>query len=82
MSPLQLQILLHYHCCVDDYPQLSPPAQQQALCYFIKSGFLKKTELHENMPAITPNYTATEKLHVFCEALCNTPEPRQIWVCS
>lgn len=82
MSPLQLQILLHYHCCCNDYPDLTPPAQREAIFRFVRDGYLEKVDLHENMPASTPNYKATEKLHVYCEALCCVPEPRKVWVCS
>lgn len=80
MTPLQIQILLHYHAYASDYPNLHPPAQQEAVAYFLNSGFLEKTELEENMAADTPNYRPTEKLHVYCDALCKVPEPRQKWV--
>ncbi len=82
MSPLQLQILLHYHCCVDDYPDLTPPAQQEFMHRFLRDGYLIRTDQYNQMNATGAKYKATEKLHFYCEALCNTPEPRQIWVCS
>ena len=36
MSPLQLQILLHYHCFCNDYPDLTPPAQREAMFRFVR----------------------------------------------
>jgi len=79
MTPLQIEILLHYHYSPRDYPNLSPPSQQDAISYFLNSGFLTKTDLHEDMPATTPNYQSTEKLDAFCRALCSVPEPVQRW---
>lgn len=80
MTPLEIDILMHYHCRAEDYPNLTPPAQQSALQYFLTNGYLEKTELHEDMPAKTMNYTPTEKLPVYCEALCKVPEPKQVWI--
>lgn len=34
-SPLMMEMLIHYHCHVDDYPAIEFPAQQAALKYFI-----------------------------------------------
>ena len=82
MTPLEIKILLHYYCSAEDYPHLSPPAQQDALSYFLRTGYLEKVERSSETPACTPFYRATEKLHIYCEALCKVPEPRQIWVCS
>ena len=79
MSPLQINILLHYYTSPTDYPELSFPAQQDALEYFLNAGFLTKTEPGEDISADTRSYTPTEKLHVYCQALCQVPEPTQIW---
>ena len=77
MTPLQIDILMHYHCRAVDYPDLSPPAQREAIKYFLENKFLQA-----EMPGERTMYAPTEKLHVYCEALCNVPEPRQIWVCD
>jgi hypothetical protein len=79
MTPLEINILLHYHSSCLDYPDLSPPAHQDAISYCLDAGFLTMTEQHEDMPVNTRLYEPTEKLHVYCDALLHVPEPRQIW---
>ena len=80
MTPLRIDMLLHYHCYGTDYPDLSSRSQQDALAYFLNAGFLTRAELYQTMTPNTMKYVPTEKLHVYCEALCRVPEPRQIWV--
>ena len=78
MSPLEIQIALHYHCVREDYPNPSFPAQQSVIQSFLTNGFLTKLpdgKDHHNM-----TYFPTEKLNVFCKALCAVPEPQQVWV--
>ena len=80
MTPLEISMLLHYHVSARDFPELSSPAQQEAMDYFIKAGFLKKSSMHTDPPTGYMQYSPTEKLHVYCEALCQVPEPKQVWV--
>ena len=75
MTPLQIKIALHYHGCADDYPELSYPAQQDALSLFLQEGLLVKLNDDEKV-----KYEATERLHVYCEALQRINLPRQTWV--
>ncbi len=77
MTPLQIEILLHYHTRPGDHPDAArpPPPYDDAFNYFLRNGYL----IPKNS-ATTPGYKATEKLHVYCEALCNVPEPVQKWV--
>ena len=60
MTPLQLQMLLHYHCSAADYPNLESMAQCEAIEKFIEDGYLVDT----GAPA-PPIYQATGKLHAF-----------------
>jgi hypothetical protein len=79
MSPIQIEILLHYHCCVDEYRDgdLSAPAVQETLRCFVDERLLE--------PVIpTDAYTATFKTTPRAEALisawCDMPLPVQVWV--
>ncbi len=80
MSPLKIKMLLHYYCTNERFPFNDSPAEQEALEYFTENGYLS---FDGTVPVVSLNkqkFTATEKLHVYCEALQNVPEPRQIWV--
>lgn len=76
MSPLAIEIALHYHARAKDYPDLSPPAQQEIIDLFLANGFLVKA----NRIAEDVNYKPTTKLHAYCAALCEVPEPEKFWV--
>jgi len=80
MTPLQIEMLLHYYTRPSDYPDLHHPAQQDAIAYFIDQGYLTKIQLHEETPLCVLEYNPTEKLYAYCEALCRVPEPRQGWI--
>lgn len=75
MTPLEIKIALHYYVCADDYPNLSPPAQQQTIEYFLTSGYLVRNESGES-----PQYVGTDKLDAYCKKLCAVSEPRRVWV--
>ena len=80
MTPLAIEIALHYHTRGVDYPNFLYPAQQDILSSFLNNGYLTKSQLHEEMPANTMNYRPTEKLHFYCDTLCELPEPIQVWI--
>lgn len=75
-----IEILFHYHTRAIDYDGLHHPEQQDTLSYFLKNGYLTKNALADEMPAGTMNYSPTEKLSYYCDALCAMPEPKQVWV--
>lgn len=79
MTPLAIDILMHYHCRADDYPHLSPPAQQKLIDYFLSDDYLVNNSV-ANRAREHPKYLPTDKLHFYCEALCAMPEPVQKWV--
>ncbi len=78
MSPLEIQIALHYHCTREDYRELTPPAQQSIIKKFMAQGFL--TKLPDGIDHFDMTYFPTDKLHAYCEALCKVPEPKQVWI--
>lgn len=77
MSPLQIEILLHYHCKEGEYTNIGKsPAHDLAVANFVRDGYLKKGD-NVGDPFL---YKSTDKLHAYCNALCSVPEPTQKWV--
>ena len=76
MTPLQINMLLHYYVSADDYPDLVHDAQQGAITYFLAAGFLTEQKMDNEQP----RYKQTYKLKAYCYALCQVPEPVQVWI--
>ncbi len=79
MSPLQIEIMLHYHTRLGDYRDgdFDAPAVRDAMEDFVTVGLLRRTD--NPIPA-TPIYEATEATHVYVKALCAVPLPVKRWV--
>lgn len=75
MTPLHIDILLHYHCCPDDYRggDFSAPAVREAIAAFVQLGLLVETH-------VDPRYQPTKGVHIYVEALCRVPLPERRWV--
>lgn len=82
MSPLEIGILLHYHCMAIDHEDAfnSPPAQAQAFSRFVREGYLVDKAVGGQIEKDSMAYVPTEKLRAYCNALCDMPEPIQVWV--
>lgn len=80
MTPLEISILLHYHTTPSDYSDgdFSAPAVRSAINEFKDRGYLKESSAHNALST----YQATDKLHAYVKAICNVPEPKQIWICE
>lgn len=76
MSPIKIEIILHYYHAVDDYRggDFSAPVVSEALNDFISVGIL--TQLDD--PA--PEYAITEKGRAYVEALMGVPFPVNVWM--
>jgi hypothetical protein len=77
MSPLKIEILLHYYCLSGDYDieRLGAPAQSSAVAEFIELGLLR----HSERPG--QKYEGVSgALKPYVEALCAVPLPQQQWV--
>ncbi len=79
MTPLEIKILFHYHVHADDYKGNGSPPEEGAFGRFLNHGYLEKNEDPEVAP-YDGEYRPTEKLHIYCDALCKVPEPEQRWV--
>jgi hypothetical protein len=77
MSPLEIEICLHYHSRVDDHPWLSSgaPIVPQVFGGMMENGLLVKCSANPNRC-----YEPTGKLHAYAHMLCDTPLPERAWV--
>lgn len=88
MTPLQVQILLHYQCRVTDYENgmgdhwNSKPVQD-ALLGFCKAGILKFNATPTPAGYQKSSYIPVhEAMSVYIDAVCSVPLPveKQCWV--
>ncbi len=70
MTPLQIEIMLHYHCITTDYEQGYYPAQGEAIRAFRASGMLEV-----NPDPDGTKLRITDKGRAYCEALQAVPIP-------
>jgi len=77
MSPLMIEILLHYLSRTDDYRNgdFYAPAVRQAIDWLNDNGFLKAAQRGTRR-----SYHLAERGEVYVKALCEIPFPIQIWV--
>lgn len=78
MTPLEIEILMHYYCCTDDYRNgdFAAPAVREAMENFVGTGLLREAwDVRHSV-----RYKATDACRVFVEALCSVPAPVQKWV--
>lgn len=76
MTPLDLEILLHYHSRVTDIPWLSSGARivPEVMDRLLLAGYLTRH------PGEQPLYRPTALLHAFVTMLCATPAPKAAFV--
>jgi hypothetical protein len=82
MTPLGINILLHYHSRVDDYGgesrNWSAPAVVEMIDYFLKHGLLEH-KFYEKGTAVV-KYKITKMGHEYVEqGLCRVPLPVNEW---
>jgi hypothetical protein len=76
MTPLKVEILLHYYYSPLDCENVEFPAQQEAIGEFLRAGLLM-----EEPEGCGRRYCGnTEALNVYVEALMKVPLPHQAWV--
>lgn len=75
MTPLQIEILLHYHCCPGDYRDgdFAAPAVREAIDGFRDAGLLKDSGQGRI-------YEPTDGVRAYVDALCAVPLPVLQWV--
>ena len=77
LTPNDIGILIHCHCCPEPHPRLSAPAVQETIARFLKEGLIE--------PLVYPAgyvdcYTTTERGKALMALLCCTPFPTKQWV--
>ena len=81
MTPLEIEILLHYYCTPGDFEpeRLDAPGVKAAIDRFIWAGLL--VDQRDSVPPGESLYTANrEALNVYIEALKAVPLPTRQWV--
>lgn len=78
MSPLELQILIHYYGCANDFRDgdFSAPAVREAIDNFVK---VTKLLCFDSRTDRTAAYVLTPKGRAYVKALCQTPLPVCVW---
>ncbi len=84
MTPLEIEIILHYYCSAEDYRNgdHSAPAVKCALNRFLEDGLL----VHEGFNVerfddgrIRARYKVTDRALTYIAALESVPFPNQVW---
>ena len=77
MTPLQIDILLHYYARANDYldGDFSAPAVRQAIDDFKSENMLERATGESGA-----TYQITERARVYIEVLLSVPLPMQRWV--
>ena len=80
MSPLEIEIVFHYHCHATDYRDgdYSAPAVKEAIDRFIQEDVLTQIEGKFDPPA----FRITDRGSAYVEALCTLQIPIKVisWV--
>lgn len=77
MTPLELEILLHYYCKARDYRDgdFSFPAVREAI-----ESFVRYEKLLVSTPCSDSAYVITDRGKFYVDHLLNQPLPKQVWV--
>lgn len=83
LTPLEVQILMHYSTSGSDFPNLRIEVIERAIEKFVKAGILKVNDKYMNIDGghtsnmqYLPVYLA---LNVYMEAVCSVPLPVMTW---
>lgn len=85
MTPLEIEILMHYGTRMDDYRggDHSAPAVKEAISRFMEEGLLTHqgfTVERFDDGTLKARYAVTERCRFYLEELCKVPLPIQKWV--
>lgn len=71
MTPNEINVLLHYHVCIEEHPRVNARAIEKAIKFWISHGVFTE----DGMGVIK----VTEKGRTLVEMLCSTPLPVMSW---
>lgn len=82
MTPLEIEIVLHYHTRANDYRDgdFSFPAVRETLDCFREDLNLIENWPEDDKSPTNQTYRITERGRIYAEALKAVPLPIQIWV--
>jgi hypothetical protein len=72
VTPLYIEIALHYCCTVGEFPRIEAPACRDAVNALIDRGLLRWNDEARG-------HEATDGLRLWLECLCAVPFPIQAW---
>jgi hypothetical protein len=72
MTPLQIEMILHFHCCADPWPRHEAPACIEAVRMFQNEKLIE-------VPTDFDRVRLTEKGRAYVEFLCMLPLPMVTW---
>ena len=80
MSPLEIEVLLHCHCCPAPHPNIDAPAVAETMEMFLDNGIIKRVLTPGTEAGIY--YHTTDRGKVLVKLLCSVPFPVQkcLWV--
>ena len=73
MSPSDIEVLIHYHCCPAIHPRASAGAVKEATNEFLSAGIIEANNV------IASGYSTTGRGKALMEVLCATPFPVPAW---
>lgn len=80
MTPLDIEILLHYHCSGDEFPRLYASACRESVDDFLRHGLLRERTEEEHQNRSCPRlYEPTDRAAALVVALCAVPYPEKCW---
>lgn len=74
VTPLAIEMLIHFVCTVAPWPRQNAPACQEMREWFVEMGLL------EVVADDRWNAKATPRAHAWLDLICETPLPEQRWV--
>lgn len=79
LTPLHIDIVLHYHARASDMTNLEAPAVRQYVNELVESGILAPRDIGLRNMLDHRSYRLTEKGGVWLDALLSLPFPVQKW---
>jgi len=77
MTPNDIEILIHCHCCPLPHPRCDSPAVKEALISFVNEGLVYVDDSDE-----VDTYRTTPRGYAHLEQLCSLELPIQQWIDS
>lgn len=80
MSPLKIQMLLHFHAYCESYDDRGGNAQREAFHHFLSERLITEVAIHQGASIYGRFYRTTDRGRAMVEALCAVKLPICKWV--